>query len=463
MYFERIMAESKIGRVRTGGDEGKLRVAAYCRVSTDNDTQLTSYEAQIRYYRQRISADPGWKFAGIYADEGVSGTRAEHREGFQQMIQDCEDGKIGLILTKSISRFARNTLECLTYIRRLQAIGVNLVFEKENIDTRAAHSEMLLTILAAFAQEESRSISENVKWGIRKRYEKGMDRWTRIYGYTADGDKTYIIVPEEAEIVRRIFSLYEHGKSMAQIRDNLNAAHIPNPAGNMGWQAPTVMNILRSEKYVGDILLQKVYNEDHLSHRKVKNDMTEIPGYYMEGHHDAIVDRKTYDRVQKIRGLNCQGGSGGRPGQSCQYPFSDLLICPHCGKPLTQRKLMIQDHSRAWGCDGGCEFMLKNNLVEAAVLAAAGKKGTKEASVEFFWLDEYVDHIGFGKHTGKEDRTVTVFWKDGSAVTVPSGADRESQNPAYLARRHEACRQRAAERAAGMAMTDAENKKEAAV
>ena len=195
-------------------EEGRmLRVAVYCRVSTDHEEQQLSFTGQQRAYTDLIRAKSSWTLAGVYADEGTTGTSTEKRTEFLRMIADCEAGKIDLIITKSISRFARNTLECLTYVRHLQSIGVNLIFESNNIDTRTAFSEMLLTVLAAFAQEESRSISENTKWGIRKRYENGIARWCSLYGYA----KGYMIVPEQAQIVREVFTRYEQGSTIGEI------------------------------------------------------------------------------------------------------------------------------------------------------------------------------------------------------------------------------------------------------
>ena len=195
------------------GDGSPLRVAAYCRVSTDTEEQSTSFNGQVNAYTSLINSNPEWTLAEIYADDGISGTSAQKRPKFMQMIQDCEAGKIDLILTKSISRFARNTLECLSYVRHLNSLGTHIIFENNGIDTRANYSEMLLTILAAFAQEESRSISENTKWGIRKRFEVGEARWSRIYGY----DKGYVVNPQEAAVVQKIFNLYEHGMSTNEI------------------------------------------------------------------------------------------------------------------------------------------------------------------------------------------------------------------------------------------------------
>ena len=218
----------------------KRRVAAYCRVSSELEAQEVSFEMQVRVYTEKILANPGWELAGIYADEGVTGTSAAKRTRFMQMIADCEAGKIDCIITKSISRFARNTLECLGFIRKLQKIGVQILFEKEGIDTGSSYSEMILTILAAFSQEESRSISENVKWGIRKRYEDGIDRWAKIYGYAAVGEETYRIVKEEAGVIRRIFWSCEHGESTGQIADKLNLEGIPAPGGGASWDYTVV-------------------------------------------------------------------------------------------------------------------------------------------------------------------------------------------------------------------------------
>lgn len=507
MKLEKILVETKPAQTAQIAT-APLRVAAYCRVSTEKDEQLGSYEIQLQVYHEKISTTPGWSFAGIYADEGITGTNTKSRTGFQNMIKDCEAGKIDYIITKSISRFARNTMECLGYVRHLQSIGVQLIFEKENIDTGSTYSEMLLTVLAAFAQEESRNLSDNLKWGIRKRYEQGIDRWSRIYGYTANESGTYQIVEQEAGIVRMIYARYEHGSSMSQIAGELGTQKIPSPAGKDEWKPSAVMWILRNEKYVGDIMLQKKYTVDHISHKEVRNDCTEIPGYYIKDHHMPIVDRKTYDRVQKIRHLNCQGGRNGQSGQPVQYPFADFLICPYCRTRLRQRKLQIQDNSRGWCCDRCGQFIIKSKMLEAAVLDAyraaldpdsgsthlnRKKKVTMPEKscaefqemlrqygdlqrVDYYWLDDLVDHITFGKHekairrnintsgkqekavrqnkiisgnqdkaarqdikrsgkhgTGSDDRTITVFWKCGWYTTVPSGISKRKDMPQHLA------------------------------
>ena len=488
----------------------KLRVAAYCRVSTASDQQLTSFDTQVRVYTDRIRANPDWEFVEVYADEGITGTSKKKRKEFLRMIEDCEAGKIDFILTKSISRFARNTLDCITEVRHLQSLGVQVYFEENNLDTSQAFSEMLLTILAAFAQEESRSLSENVKWGIRKRYEEGRDRWVRIYGYTRTEEGTYRIVEEEAAVIRRIFELYEKGMSMSKVGAKLKEEGILTPRGRTTWNGAMVASILENEKYVGDIQLQKMYTADHLTHRIVKNDCTEIPSYYIDNHHDAIISRKTFTRVTAIRAMN------NRRGQTVQYPFGDMLICPHCGRALVQRKLFVQYISKGWNCERGrnaCRnFLIRSNYVEEAMLAAyreveldevrriagngranvrgvwetletvkdeehEGEKkpefgeegeerkgeGSKAAEamrmlvwkethrefqkVDYYWLDELVDHITFGLGSdGESDHTMTVRWKCGTSTTVSTGITRPSNHPEHVAELHNAWLVRMAEK-----------------
>ena len=257
--MEMMAARSMPERIRCGGGETshkkKERVAVYARVSTALESQELSLESQKAAYQKKVNEAPNMALVNMYADEGITGTSARKRTQFLKMISDAETGKFDTIMTKSISRFARNTVECLQYVRKLKALGVTILFEKEGIDTSTSMSEMLLTILAAFAQEESRSISENLKWGIRKRYEMGKGRWSRLYGYDQDENKNVIVNPEEAEVVRMIFDQYRHGMSITDITEELNASGIQSPRGT-SWSASTVQNMLQSEKYVGDMLLQ---------------------------------------------------------------------------------------------------------------------------------------------------------------------------------------------------------------
>ena len=324
------------GRVRTifRGTDGRgglltetaqtRRVAAYCRVSTDTEAQSASLETQIAAFRQRIAQRPSWKLVDIYADEGVSGTSAKTRRAFQRMLADCEAGRIDYIITKSISRFARNTLECLSYIRHLQSLGVQILFEKENIDTGSHFSEMVLTVLAAFAQEESRSISANVTWSIRKKFEAGEARWCGWYGYRKGADGAMEIATEKAQVVRQMFALYERGQSLREIARQLNANGIPSPRGT-AWTYGSVSDILKSEVYIGDMLLQKFRTVDHLSHRSVRNDATETPSYYITDHHPAIVSRETFERVQRIQAMRNRNG-----GHAPQYPYGGWTSAARC-------------------------------------------------------------------------------------------------------------------------------------
>lgn len=235
----------------------KLRVAAYCRASTDYDEQASSYETQVAHYKELIQKEPTWEFAGIYADDGISGTNTKKREQFNKMIAACKAGKINLIVTKSISRFARNTIDCLKYIRDLKAINVAIFFEKENINTMDAKGEVLITIMASLAQQESESLSQNVKMGIQYRYQQGkvFVNHNHFLGYTKDDQGNLVIEPEEAKVIKRIFYSYLNGMTMKQIADSLKADGILTGGKTKNWRSSSVAKILKNEKYMGDALL----------------------------------------------------------------------------------------------------------------------------------------------------------------------------------------------------------------
>ena len=271
----------------------KRRVAAYARVSTDSDEQLTSYEAQVDYYTHYIKERPDWVFAGMYADEGISGTNTKRREGFNQMIADALAGKIDLIVTKSVSRFARNTVDSLTTVRKLKEKGVEVYFQKENIYTLDSKGELLITIMSSLAQEESRSISENVTWGQRKRFADGKVSmpYKHFLGYRKGENGEPEIVPEEAEVVRRIYRLFLEGQTPYGIKRVLEEEHVPTPAGRETWQTATILSILTNEKYKGDALLQKTFCTDFLT-KKMKVNEGEVPQYYVENSHPAIVTER---------------------------------------------------------------------------------------------------------------------------------------------------------------------------
>ena len=265
-------------------EKPKLRVAAYCRVSTDSDEQAGSYETQVNHYTEYIGRNKEWELAGIYTDDGISGTNTKKREGFNEMIDDCMAGKIDMVITKSISRFARNTIDCLKYVRQLKEKNIAIIFEKENINTLEASGELLLTIMASLAQQESASLSQNVKLGLQFRYQEGKVQVNHEHflGYTKDEDGNLIVVEEEAEIVRRIFREYLEGASFRDIAEGLERDKIKTGGKKYKWHLSTVQGILRNEKYIGDALLQKTITTDFIEKVKIKNDGT-VPQYYVKG------------------------------------------------------------------------------------------------------------------------------------------------------------------------------------
>lgn len=317
-------------------DQPKLKVAAYCRVSTDSDEQASSYEVQIEHYTSFIQKNPEWSLAGIYADDGITGTNTKKRDEFNRMIKDCLEGKIDMIITKSISRFARNTLDCLKYIRELKERNIPVYFEKENINTMDSKGEVMLTIMASLAQQESQSLSQNVKLGIQYRYQKGQIQvnHNRFLGYTKDEDKRLVIVPEEAEIIKRIFREYLEGSSLQKIGKGLQADGILTAAKKPIWRPETVRKILKNEKYIGDALLQKTYTVDFLSKKRVTNDGI-VPQYYVANSHDPIISREVFQQVQieLTRRSNMSARKNGAKRQySSRYSLSGVVYCAHCGE-----------------------------------------------------------------------------------------------------------------------------------
>lgn len=306
----------------------KKRVAAYARVSTDSDEQLSSYEAQVEFYTRHIQSNPEWEFVNVYTDEGISGTNTKKREGFNRMVADALSGRIDLILTKSISRFARNTVDTLTTVRKLKEKNVEVYFEKENIYTLDAKGEVMITIMSSLAQEESRSISENVTWGKRRSMEEG--RFSLAYkyflGYKKGNDGILEIVEEEAEIVREIYQLFLEGKTIRAIADYLTKQGIPTPRGKEKWSVSTITSILTNEKYKGDALLQKTYTADFLT-KKSKKNRGEVPQYYIKDSHPAIIDPATFDLVQQ----EIERRRPDRRQLHRSSPFTAKIICGDCG------------------------------------------------------------------------------------------------------------------------------------
>lgn len=303
------------------------RVAAYVRVSLETDRLKHSLAAQTGYFSELIRTEPGWEQAGIYSDSFISGTETSRRTGFRQLIADCEQGKIDVVLCKSISRFARNTVDLLETVRHLKELGVEVRFEKENINSLSADGELLLTILASFAQEESRSISENVKWGIRRRFQSGdaVMRNKRVFGYRYDGNR-YIVQEDEAKGVRLIYDEYIGGVPLRVITEHINAGGFRTTRG-IEFSHSQVNYIVHNEIYTGDILLQKTFVTDFITHSRAMN-RGELPQYRLSGCHEAIIDTETFAKAQEE--------SRRRASTKQVYCFSGMLICDICGKPFTR-------------------------------------------------------------------------------------------------------------------------------
>lgn len=315
------------------------RVAAYCRVSTDNEEQLTSYVNQKKVYTEMIAANPEWCFAGLFADEGISGTQVRFRPEFKKMIDECYAGKIDYIITKSVSRFARNTVECLDYVRILKSRGIGIIFEEQNIDTLKTDSELYLVIYAGFAQSESESISKNVTWTFRKKFEEGQVpfRYSQMLGYRKGTDGNPEIVPEEAVIIEDIFELYLSGKTIREVADIVKNKYPVIPNGKkINFSLGAIQAILTNEKYCGDAILQKTVTIDCITKTRRKN-TGEAPMYYVRDNHPAIIDRDKFNRVQ----TEMVSRTTKRPqsdkttltaqGKYSKYALTDVMICGECG------------------------------------------------------------------------------------------------------------------------------------
>ena len=345
-----VIPATKAMYARTGETKKRRRVAGYARVSTDSDEQFTSYEAQIDYYTQYIKAHPDWEFVRVYTDEGLSGLSTRKREGFNEMIRDALAGRIDLIVTKSVSRFARNTVDSLTTIRKLKDAGCEVYFEKEAIWTFDSKGELLITIMSSLAQEESRSISENVTWGQRKRFADGKVSmpYKHFLGYRKGPDGLPEIDPEQAETVRHIYDLFMSGMTTFAVAKRLTAEGIPTPAGKKNWSSSTVESILTNERFKGCALLQKRFTVDFLQ-KKLKVNEGEVPQYYVENSHPAIVTPELFDQVQEEMKRRKQLGRRYRTGSL----FSCRLVCGDCGEFFGPKVWNSTDKYRrvVWQCN----------------------------------------------------------------------------------------------------------------
>ena len=320
----------------------RIRVAAYCRVSTDGDEQLGSFESQKLYYEQKIADNPEWVNAGIFADEAITGTKTDKRNGFQEMIARCQNGEIDMILTKSISRFARNTVDTLNYVRMLKDKNIAIFFEKENINTLDMNGELLLTIMSSLAQQEVESLSQNVKIGLQMKMKRGeMVGFNGCFGYDYNPEtKTLSVNEDEAQTVRMIYDMYLQGYGTTTIAKRLIELGIKNKKGEVSWHTHGVMGIIKNEKYKGDILLGKTFTTDPISKRRLAN-FGEENQYYIRDHHEPIVSREVWDEAERIRKKRAKNKvvetTGNRERYTRQYAFSSMCECAYCGHKLTRR------------------------------------------------------------------------------------------------------------------------------
>nr|WP_294484707.1 recombinase family protein [uncultured Anaerosporobacter sp.] len=384
-------APNSRGRSRDTGGAIRLeriRVAAYCRVSTDGDEQLGSFESQKLYYEDKIRENPDWVNAGIFADEAITGTKTDKREGFQEMITKCQRGEIDMILTKSISRFARNTVDTLNYVRMLRSKNIAVFFEKENIHTLDMNGEMLLTILSSLAQQEVESLSQNVKMGLAMKMKRGeLIGFNGCLGYDYHPeDKTLTVNEEEAETVRFIFDMYLQGYGTTTIAKRLMELGVKNKKGEVSWHTHGVMGIIKNEKYKGDVLLGKTFTTDPITKRRLAN-MGEENQYYITDHHEPIVSKEDWKKADAIRKKRSKNKvvetTGARERYTRQYAFSSICECAYCGHKLTRRTRHSSSvyEKTVWQCMNATKNGIDNcpnckaideSILEGAFLEAFG-------------------------------------------------------------------------------------------
>lgn len=388
----------------------QTRVAAYCRVSTKQEEQLNSYDVQRKFYTEKINAEPKWTLVGIFADKGITGTSVKKRDEFNKLIRLCKRGKVDMIITKSISRFARNTVDCLKYTRMLKDLGVDVYFEEQGIHSTQPGAEFYITIYGSIAQSESENISANVKWGKAQSAKEGNVpfHYKNFLGYRKGEDGKPEIDPEQAEIVRRIYERFLAGDSLATIADDLNADGIPTPSGEGEWRRGRIASILTNEKYKGDAILNKTYIADCLS-KKVKVNNGERPKYYVENNHPAIIDSGTFGRVQEElarrngkRKVKQVGTKTEQGKYSSKYALTELLICGECGTPYRRCTWTAKGKKKiVWRCinrlDYGKKYChesptIEESVLQEAIMAAIMKTAKQNVDV----LKALKLHIGMG-------------------------------------------------------------------
>lgn len=379
-------------------------MAAYCRVSTDQEEQLLSYENQVNYYTNYINENSLYEYAGSYADEGISATNTKKRDEFNRMIADCRARKIDMVITKSISRFARNTLDCLNYVRELKELGIGIIFEKENINTLDAKGEVLLTILSSLAQDESRSISENSTWGIRRRFETGQHKMStkRFLGYDTDEEGRLVINRRQAQIVKRLYSEFLSGKTVEYIKRIFEREGVMNWDGRTEWQTTTLQSMLENEKYKGDAILQKSYTTDFLMKKRALNN-GEIQKFYIEDDHDAIIEPWIWECVQleikRRRRYLEEHGTKSYSNNTEKNPFASKIICGECNKVFTRKgwRSSTGETRKIWQCSErykvkgvmGCanRHVEESTLEKAFVMALNGILENKEYFLQK-WMEQ---------------------------------------------------------------------------
>ena len=337
--------EINIRKIEAKEQLNKLkRVCAYARVSSDKEAMLQSLSNQVSHYNKMISANSEWQFIGVYADEGISGTK-EDRPNFKRMVDDAQQGKIDLIVTKSISRFGRNTETVIKTIRQLNTKGVDVYFESQNLHTLSADGEFMLTILASYYQEEARSVSENMKWRIKKDFEKGILWGARdFYGYKVE-NKKFIVVPEQADVIRRIFNLYIDGLGILAITQLLNQEGI-NPLHSEKWSYGSLLQMLKNVNYTGDLILQKTYSENHLTKKKIKN-KGEFHQYFVEDNHEPIISKELFKQASKTRNQRASRFKTNEKRTMNRYPFTNRIRCGCCGGGYQHK---TTEYNNFWLC-----------------------------------------------------------------------------------------------------------------
>ncbi len=427
-------------------EDALLRVAAYCRVSTDASDQIESYKAQVSHYSAAIAKNPRWRFVDIYADEGITGTMAKKRPDFLRMIRDCRKGKIDLILTKSVARFARNTVDSLNYVRQLKAQGIGVYFEEQNIDSLQTHSEMLIGFHSVMAQAESENISANVRWGIQQRMKSGTFAFRyNILGYKKGENGEPEIVPEEAEIIREIYNLFLDGNSLDQIKAYLEDRHIKTARGNSVWEKHAIQNILTNERYTGDMLLQKTFTENCLT-KKVKKNRGEMAKYLVVNNHPAIIEKDMFKLVQmemarrSNKRVKSDKSITGKGKHSGKFALTDLLICGECGSAYRRRTWAKNGKSKKmWRCmsrlEHGTEFCPHSISVEETKLYDAIHRAMRKVTEQKDAMDLIMAGLSYAV-TGDDEvlnvgaieqeiKALTETMKSYVAIMASTEGDRE--------------------------------------